>query len=216
MLKCINSHKYSPFIAFIDDLALELFTLSLVGIVSIYLTEYAYVYYRKGIRDVENLMRPGAYILVILGAIVTIMGIYGEVTWPLPGSYNILFYDPYLLFGIVLLSVSSSIILKQKLQFSGILALFSGLISLYYGINAYLDKMTSSPIAMLGLYIAFGLTGVFTFPATLIYDLLPARENVSKLWTVVLILFWIGLIVSTALSALTAIEAVPQHLLRAP
>ncbi|MEM2615693.1 MAG: DUF981 family protein, partial [Thermoplasmatales archaeon] len=116
----------------------------------------------------------------------------------------------------VLMSVSLSIILGQKLQFSGILAFFSGLIALYYGANAYIDKMTASPIAMLGLYISFGLTGVFTFPSTLIYDILPAKEKVSRLWTVVLILFWIGLVISTILSALTAIEAVPQHLLSPP
>ncbi|MCL5930572.1 MAG: DUF981 domain-containing protein [Candidatus Thermoplasmatota archaeon] len=201
---------------FIDDLAFELFTLSLVGVVSIYLTGYAYLYYRKGLKDVETIMRPGAFILGILGVIIVIMGIFGEMTWPLPGSYNILFYDPYLLFGIILVSVSSSIILKQKLQFSGILALFSGLIAIYYGVNAYLDKMTSSPIAMLGLYLSLGLTGMFTFPATLIYDLLPSRDNVSKFWTVILVLFWVGLIVSSVLAALTAIEAVPQHLLKPP
>ncbi len=201
---------------FIDDLAFELFTLSLVGVVSIYLTGYAYLYYRKGLKDVETIMRPGAFILGILGVIIVIMGIFGEMTWPLPGSYNILFYDPYLLFGIILVSVSSSIILKQKLQFSGILALFSGLIAIYYGVNAYFDKMTSSPIAMLGLYLSLGLTGMFTFPATLIYDLLPSRDNVSKFWTVILVLFWVGLIVSSALAALTAIEAVPQHLLKPP
>ena len=201
---------------FIDDLAFELFTLSLVGVVSIYLTGYAYLYYRKGLKDVETIMRPGAFILGILGVIIVIMGIFGEMTWPLPGSYNILFYDPYLLFGIILVSVSSSIILKQKLQFSGILALFSGLIAIYYGVNAYLDKMTSSQIAMLGLYLSLGLTGMFTFPATLIYDLLPSRDNVSKFWTVILVLFWVGLIVSSALAALTAIEAVPQHLLKPP
>ena len=201
---------------FIDDLAFELFTLSLVGVVSIYLTGYAYLYYRKGLKDVETIMRPGAFILGILGVIIVIMGIFGEMTWPLPGSYNILFYDPYLLFGIILVSVSSSIILKQKLQFSGILALFSGLIAIYYGVNAYLDKMTSSPIAMLGLYLSLGLTGMFTFPATLIYGLLPSRDNVSKFWTVILVLFWVGLIVSSVLAALTAIEAVPQHLLKPP
>ena len=201
---------------FIDDLAFELFTLSLVGVVSIYLTGYAYLYYRKGLKDVETIMRPGAFILGILGVIIVIMGIFGEMTWPLPGSYNILFYDPYLLFGIILVSVSSSIILKQKLQFSGILALFSGLIAIYYGVNAYLDKMTSSPIAMLGLYLSLGLTGMFTFPATLIYDLLPSRDNVSKFWTLILVLFWVGLIVSSVLAALTAIEAVPQHLLKPP
>jgi putative membrane protein len=202
--------------AFIDDLAMELFSLSLVGVVSIYLTGAVYVAYRKGIKDIEGVLRPGVYPLGILGGIITIMGIYGEMTWPLPGSYNILFYDPYLIIGLILLMMAVSIAMKQKLQFTGILALFSGLIAIYYGANAYMDKMTSSPIAMLGLYIAFGLTGVFTYPTTLIYDMLPGKDRVSKLWTVVLVIFWIGLIVSAVLAALTAIEAVPQHLLSPP
>ena len=202
--------------AFIDDLAMELFTLSLVGVVSIYLTGSVYIAYRKGIKDIEEVLKPGVYPLGILGGIITIMGIYGEMTWPLPGSYNILFYDPYLIIGLILVIMAVSIAMKQKLQFTGILALFSGLIAIYYGANAYMDKMTSSPIAMLGLYIAFGLTGVFTYPTTLIYDMLPGKAKVSKLWTVVLVIFWIGLVVSAVLAALTAIEAVPQHLLSPP
>ncbi|MFG1546067.1 MAG: DUF981 family protein [Thermoplasmataceae archaeon] len=202
--------------AFIDDLAMELFTLSLVGVVSIYLTGSVYIAYRKGIKDIEEVLKPGVYPLGILGGIITIMGIYGEMTWPLPGSYNILFYDPYLIIGLILVIMAVSIAMKQKLQFTGILALFSGLIAIYYGANAYIDKMTSSPIAMLGLYIAFGLTGVFTYPTTLIYDMLPGKAKVSKLWTVVLVIFWIGLVVSAVLAALTAIEAVPQHLLSPP
>ena len=202
--------------AFIDDLAMELFTLSLVGVVSIYLTGSVYIAYRRGIKDIEEVLKPGVYPLGILGGIITIMGIYGEMTWPLPGSYNILFYDPYLIIGLILVIMAVSIAMKQKLQFTGILALFSGLIAIYYDANAYMDKMTSSPIAMLGLYIAFGLTGVFTYPTTLIYDMLPGKEKVSKLWTVVLVIFWIGLVVSAVLAALTAIEAVPQHLLSPP
>ena len=202
--------------AFIDDLAMELFTLSLVGVVSIYLTGSVYIAYRKGIKDIEEVLKPGVYPLGILGGIITIMGIYGEMTWPLPGSYNILFYDPYLIIGLILIIMAVSIAMKQKLQFTGILALFSGLIAIYYGANAYMDKMTSSPIAMLGLYIAFGLTGVFTYPTTLIYEMLPGKAKVSKLWTVVLVIFWIGLVVSAVLAALTAIEAVPQHLLSPP
>ena len=202
--------------AFIDDLAMELFTLSLVGVVSIYLTGSVYIAYRKGIKDIEEVLKPGVYPLGILGGIITIMGIYGEMTWPLPGSYNILFYDPYLIIGLILVIMAVSIAMKQKLQFTGILALFSGLIAIYYGANAYIDKMTSSPIAMLGLYIAFGLTGVFTYPTTLIYEMLPGKAKVSKLWTVVLVIFWIGLVVSAVLAALTAIEAVPQHLLSPP
>ncbi len=75
--------------AFIDDLAMELFTLSLVGVVSIYLTGSVYIAYRKGIKDIEEVLKPGVYPLGILGGIITIMGIYGEMTWPLLGSYQL-------------------------------------------------------------------------------------------------------------------------------
>ena len=202
--------------AFIDDLAMELFTLTLVGVVSIYMTGTAYLAYRKGEKNIEEIMKPGVMPLGILGGIIVIMGVYGEMTWPLPGSYNILFYDPYLILGLIILMMAVALGLKQKLQYTGIIALFAGAIAIYYGANAYLDKMTSSPIAMLGFYIAFGLTGMFTYPTTLIYDMLPGKGKVSKGWTVILVLFWIGLIVSAVLAAVTAIEAVPQHLLSPP
>lgn len=203
---------------FVDDLAMELFVLSLVGVVSLYMTGMAFVEYRRhGAKDVEKVIRPGAYPLGILGLVILIMGFYGEMVWPLPGSYNILFGDPFMLLGIVLTSLAFALVLRQKIQFVGIMAAFSGLIAIYYGINAYNQGMTSSPIAMLGLYIAFGLTGVFTYFATYIYDNFPEREGKpSNMWTVILIIFWIGLIVSAALAAFTAGSAVPQHLLNPP
>lgn len=202
---------------FIDDLAMELFTLSLVGIVSVYMTASVYLEYRKnGSKNIEEILKPGVFPLSVLGTVILVMGFYGEMTWPLPGSYNILFFDPYMFIGIILVMMALAIGYRQKLQYVGILAFFAGIIAIYYGANAYIDKMTSSPIAMLGLYIAFGLTGVLTFPTTLIYDMLPGREKVSKGWTVILVLFWIGLIVSAVLAALTAIKAVPQHLLVPP
>lgn len=203
--------------AFIDDLAMELFTLALVGIVSVYMTASVYLEYRKnGAKNIEEVLRPGVFPLGVIGAVILIMGFYGEMTWPLPGSYNILFFDPYMFMGIILVMMAIAIGYRQKLQYVGILAFFAGIIAIYYGANAYIDKMTSSPIAMLGLYIAFGLTGIFTFPTTLIYDMLPGRDRVSKGWTVILVLFWVGLIVSAVLAAITAIEAVPQHLLSPP
>ncbi|WP_393970837.1 DUF981 family protein [Oxyplasma meridianum] len=203
--------------AFIDDLAMELFTLSLVGVISIYMTAKVYLEYRKkGTANLEEYLKPGIFPLGILGVVILIMGFYGEMTWPLPGSYNILFGDPFMFIGMILIMMVLAIWFKQKLQYVGILAFFAGIIAIYYGANAYLDKMTSSPIAMLGLYIAFGLTGIFTFPTTLIYDMLPGKEKASKTWTAVLVIFWIGLIVSAVLAAITAIEAVPQHLLVPP
>ena len=68
---------------------MEPFTPSLVGVVSIYLTGSVYVVYRMGVKDIEEVLKPGAYPMGILGGIITIMGIYGEMTWPLLGSYQL-------------------------------------------------------------------------------------------------------------------------------
>ena len=202
--------------AFIDDLALELFTIALIGVVSLFTISKIFLNYRKGDTDVEGILKQGAVPLAILGGIVTIMGIYGEMTWPLPGSYNILFYDPYLILGTVDLMIVASIFLGYRLQYSGIVAMFAGFIAIYYGISAYIQQMTSSPLAMLGLYTAFGATGILTFPVTVIYDMLPGRKKASTLWTVVLVLFWIALFASAVLASMTAILADPKHMLHPP
>ncbi len=203
---------------FVDDLAIELFAMSLVGVVSIYMTGAAFINYRKnGTKDIEEVLKPGVFPLGLLGSFIFIMGLFGEIAWPLPGSYNILFGDPFILLGVVILSIAVALGLKQKLQYVGVMAFFAGIIAVYYGYHAYMQGMTNEPLAMFGMYIAFGLTGVFTYPATLIYDLFPSRKGEpSGLWTLLLVVFWIGLIVSAFLSAFIALSAVPQHLISAP
>lgn len=202
---------------FIDDLALALFMLALAGIVSLYTTAAAYSYYkRNGVKGVRESMRPGAVPIGALGIVMLVLGLFGEMTWPLPGSYNILFYDPFVLMSITLISIAVVLWLKQSMQYVGIFAFFSGLLAIYYGVNAYLIKMTSSPIAMLGLYVAFGLAGMFTFPATVIYDRLPSKSKASTLYTSMLIIFWIMLLIGSIAAAVVGVAAVPQHLLSPP
>ena len=203
--------------AFVDDLALLLFLMSLVDVIALYTTGNLYLNYRKGkLDDVEGIMRPGAFAMAPMAVVMLILGLFGEIIWPLPGSYNILFYDPFVMVSIIMLILSIEVILKQKLQTVGIIGLFAGLIAIYYAAYAYIDNMTSSPIAMLGLYIGFGATGIFMFPATLIYDSVGEKKKMSKIWTVFLVLFWISLVGSGILAAFTASAAVPQHLLNPP
>ena len=59
---------------FVDNLAFELFTLSLVSVIGLYLTVSRYSLYRKGIKEVESVMKPGTFILGLLGGIMLIMG----------------------------------------------------------------------------------------------------------------------------------------------
>ena len=118
--------------------------------------------------------------------------------------------------GIAITGISIALWFRQNMQYVGIFALFSGLLAIYYGFSAYFIKMTSSPIAMLGLYIGFGLAGVFTYPATLIYDRLPAKSKASNTYTTLLVLFWIFLLLASLLAIVVGVAAVPQHLLSPP
>ncbi|MCL4388138.1 DUF981 family protein, partial [Candidatus Marsarchaeota archaeon] len=121
---------------FIDDLALELFMLALAGIVSLYTTASAYRYYRaNGVKGIKESMRPGAVPLGLLGIIMLILGLFGEMTWPLPGSYNTLFYDPFVLISITITGISIALWFRQNMQYVGIFALFSGLLAIYYGFS---------------------------------------------------------------------------------
>ncbi len=202
---------------FVDDLPLELFTMALVMVLSLYITANGFLKYKKNRNsNPEQTMREGGLPLGIMAIVILVLAIYGEFRWPLPGSYNILFYDPYILFGTIVLMMAISLWLKQKLQYAGFLALFSGLITIFYGSNGYIDKMTSEPLAMFGLYIAFGLTGVFTYPATLMFDGAENGKSTGNVWVIILVIFWLGLVVSSVLAAMIGLEAVPAHLLHPP
>jgi putative membrane protein len=157
--------------AFVDPLALQLFTLAFVAGLLFYSGVVGYVTYRRhGHRPTYEHLRAQIVPLAGVGVIVFAIGIWGEVTWPLPGSYNILFYDPYSLLGVILVGFAVSIALRVRTQYIGLLAAMTGALSIYYGISAYQLGMTKDPLTMLFLYIALGGTAVLTFPVTIYID----------------------------------------------
>ena len=143
---------------FVDNVALELLILFFSGMLIIYTTINIY-------REKKDNKKPETKIniipLFILGLFIFINGIAEEIMWPLPGSYNILFYDPFVLFGMILLGFSISIALKQKLSYIGFFAFLSGIITGVYGLFGYLLNMTQSPQMLLALYVLFGISGIF-------------------------------------------------------
>lgn len=155
---------------------------------------------------------------------VLIIGFWGELTWPisvvsggtnLMGAYNILFYDPYLMLGMVLVSFSGLVLLRLSTRYAGLLAAMTGALSIYYGINAYILGMTKVPIVMLFLYLALGLTAIFTFPVTILIDHIimePIMENKSdkvapKPVTLMWKLAFAGFVIFLLFSAASAIMA---------
>lgn len=202
---------------FTDDLAFELYTVAFAGFLIIYMTVKMSLAQRKGEKDLSGYLGAGIIPITVLGLFMFIMGLFGESTWPLPGSYNILFFDPYTLFGIIILGASLSIILKKKLQYVGFLSLMAGLVLIDYAIQGYALGLTSAPLALLGLFAFAGISGILAYPVTLIIDCSkPQKNNRSSLWLMVLVLFWIFIFLTSALAAFIAYEAIPAHLKSAP
>ncbi len=179
---------------FIDNLAIELLILFFSGMLVLYTTINMYLKNKRSKKPEEEI---NVIPLFIMGLFIFINGIAEELMWSLPGSYNILFYDPFILFGMILIAFSVSISLKQKLNYVGFFSLISGAVVIIYGYFGYILNMTNSPIMLLSLYGFFGFSGIFAYPATLIYD----SKKSSKFHTLLLILFWIFL----SLAVLTAL-----------
>jgi len=156
---------------FTDTLGFQLFTLAMVAGVLFYSGLIGYITYRRyGPGRTYEHLRGTAVPLGMLGVVVTSVGMWGEITWPLPGSYNILFFDPYVLLGVVLLGFSLSVVTRFKTQYIGLMAAMTGALSIYYGYSAYILNMTKEPMTMLFLYVALGGTAILTFPITVFID----------------------------------------------
>lgn len=201
---------------YIDNLAFQMLTLVMTSGVVVYVTGKMYLEFRKnGTKNVEATLRQAMFPLGLLGALITALGFWAEITWPFPdplAQFNILFGDPYLLFGIILLSMALSIAFKQKLQYAGFFALLGGIMAVYYGSTIYSYQYTQEPLASLGMYLAFGVAGILTWPATLAYDSMDEKASgPSTSWGILLFLFWLAFILAAIFTGLIGVPAVFSH-----
>jgi putative membrane protein len=201
---------------FIDNLAYALFSVSFAGFMLLYTVSSMYLLYRKRRSFQEHLMAASLPIALI-GLYMLVMGLWGQFTWPLPGSYNILFYDPFLSFGILLLSFSMAVRYRLRLEYVGFLGLMMGAMIIVYGIAGYNLGLTAAPIGLLALYLGYGLAAIFSYPVSLISDRLPdTRKRTPANWRIILIIFCILLLLASLVSAYTGFAAIGQHLMSAP
>jgi len=143
--------------------------------------------------------------LLLLGIYVAVTGVFGNLLWPLPGSYNILFYDLYPLLGIGLIAIAISIRNGTKLEYIGFLALLLGLVTIYYGTLGYMNNMTKEPLALFLLYGGSGLSSILFYFVTYQID----RGNVNK---GLLALEAVLLILTGLLATYISANSVPSHL----
>ena len=156
---------------FVDFLAFQEALLLIAAVVLGYVGVASLLAMRRNdVAGVKSALKGSSIPVGSLGGISAALALWGEFAWPLPGSYNILFTDVFLLFGMTLLILAVSTATSSKLQYAGIFALVAGGITIAYGWNGYVLGMTKEPFQTFLLYGAFGMTGVLAFPASLITD----------------------------------------------
>ena len=166
--------------AFVDNLGFELGVMVLTAAVAFYTGFLVWWHRRKGdlSRAVMNL-RGGAAMLGFLGLFLATLGWWGEFVWPLPGQYNVLFYDPTLFGGLLLIGFAVVIQLKLPTQYLGVAAGVTGLGIAYYGARGYQLGLTKEPLEMFLLFLGFGITAALAFPVTLFLDRYVLEPSMS-------------------------------------
>jgi putative membrane protein len=203
--------------AFIDDVIFFLFAISLSGYLLFYTILSIFFIYKKNNKNLIEYLKGASIPIGVLGACITLFGIINQVTWALPGSYNILFFDPFTLFGILLLSFSIVTQYKAKFEYIGIIGLIAGFIAIIYGISGYMIGLTQSPIDLLLMYLFYGIAGIFSYPMALILDrMLNMKKDITVKWKLIIAIFIISIFIASSLAFGTGMLAVYAHLLNPP
>ncbi len=162
--------------AFINNLALDLILIGLIALTLVYIGVRTYIRYRAfGNEGATNELKSSAPPIGVFGVLMLAIGLYGEFTWPLfTGTpavrYNMLIYDPTVLFAMILLGFALAFAIDLKTQYVGLFAMGADAITIYYGVQGYSLGMTREPLMLLAVYVSFGAAGIFTFPTSLIID----------------------------------------------
>lgn len=100
----------------------------------------------------------------VVGAISLVTGLPMTLTWPIPGSFNIAFGETTVLFGILFVGTSLTLVMGWELLSLGIYGFFAGLVSLLIGFRFI--NLGLTPVAVpAGIgFIAVGLGGIFSAP----------------------------------------------------
>ncbi|MDE1874007.1 MAG: DUF981 domain-containing protein [Candidatus Micrarchaeota archaeon] len=202
--------------AFVDLLTSQLFVLGFAGLILACIFVECFFNLRRGRRTGDDI-KAGVIPVGVLGAYLLVTSLFGQFLWPLPGSYNILFYDMLSIAGLLIIAFAWAVRRDEKTHTVGLFGLLSGLVAIYYGYEGYLLNLTQSPLAMFGLYALFGIAGVLSYPVTLSMDMVAggAKKLESK-WMAIGAIFVIALVLGSIIAIGTAALALPAHLASPP
>jgi len=213
---------------FIDDLTLVLDLMILMCATVFYTGFFVWYHSRKmdTVRAASHL-REGAFVMTMIGGLIGLIAIWGEFNWPLPGAYDLYFFDMLFMLALLTVSFGLTVLLRLPTHFVGMLGIVIGCGVIYYGVRAdYYLTLTSDPTETLLLYLGFGGVAILAYPATLYVDwFVSGRQNAAvtpiasaltpsspRMWTVLLGLFVILVVLAGAAAAAYGLTAAWGHL----
>ncbi|HYK94069.1 MAG TPA: DUF981 family protein [Thermoplasmata archaeon] len=213
--------------AFIDDLTLIEDLLVLVAAAVFYTGFFVILHWwKKDPERARNHLREGAFVLGILGALLAVIAVEGEFVWPLPGAYNIYFFDPLFMLSFLLVAFGVAVWRGLPTHFVGMLSLVTGSGIIFYGVRAYQLGLTKDPFETLLLYLGFGAMGILAYPATLFVDwgvVGPQEKGSSplvtnpvqlypRLWLAILAIFMVIVVLAGVAAIAYGFSSVWSHL----
>jgi putative membrane protein len=137
------------------------------------------------------------YAFWMVGAILFITGLNTIFTWPLPGAYNIIFGEPSVWFGALLIFLGFSIRSDSDLMPMALISMAGGLINLVIAGDVLIYNMTQSPALAFVGFLTSGL-GALLIPFGL--------KSKTLRWIIA-----IFLIIAAVIFAITGFGAYYQH-----
>jgi|HubBroStandDraft_1064217.scaffolds.fasta_scaffold249940_2 uncharacterized membrane protein len=221
---------------FTDDLSLIVDLLILVCAVVFYTGVLVWFeFHRKDSLRAYTHLRAGALLLGLLGALIGIFALWGELTWPINGfptatSYDLFFFDMLVFLSLLLVAFAVTVWCRLPTHFVGMLSVVAGLGVLFYGVRAYQLGLTLEPLETLLMYVAFGGVAILVYPATLFVDWFvvgpqvsgadplpsPSTPNYPWIWRILLGLFLAAVVVAGIAAVLYGINIVWAHLANPP
>ncbi len=152
---------------------IDYLTLMLINMTAGLVVLAHYVY--RGI--VAEDKRPWVAGFAITGFIAVTTGLHMSFNWPLPGSHNILFGEPTVLFGTLFLGAALALRNEWEMASVSVYAFFAGLVAVVLGVRVMDLGLTRSPVvAGLG-YILSGLGGLLAWLCCLLQPLVSLRAS---------------------------------------
>ncbi|WP_437567723.1 DUF981 family protein [Sorangium sp. So ce542] len=123
-----------------------------------------YLFSAPAAGDSQARRRSFAWAFGACGLILLITGLHVVLTWPIPGGYNILFGEPLVYFGTLLVIGAPALSLGERLGPLLLLGALGGFTNLVLALAIVRHGMTQNPALAAAMYGASGL-GLLIAPA---------------------------------------------------